>query len=383
MVRSRSTGGLTPGLYELRTYADGHAAARELIELPKGETTTFDSFITQENVTYNWTVTETEIEDRYDVAIEAEFSTRIPAPTVVLDTNTIDLADMEVGETRTFIVTATNVGMIAANNVGMFLPAFENYDVEFLDNPLHTATRPDRGQPGQAFQGIDRLEAGEETFFAYEVTYAGGQTLDTVALASQMSSDAPECAPPFGFYYYDYPCGQRTVEKGGGIAPTGLEPFDDPECFGFDIANPSGWVGGQGRINPTFIYEECSPLCPDQPNLPLCIPGGGPFNAAVLCGIGFGQTTWNTVVDGNGEVLPNIENPEAVAQNYLLTALGCVPVLGDIICAGQWSGWLVCAALGKEAIWKLTRCRAPNRASLWETVILTTTRCRASSRASG
>lgn len=79
-------------------------------------------------------MTETTIQDVYNINLEATFQTQVPAPVVLLEPLSINLPDLQVGEEFTGELTLTNYGLIQADSV-VFKPpqrSDEYYKYEFL-----------------------------------------------------------------------------------------------------------------------------------------------------------------------------------------------------------------------------------------------------------
>ncbi|MFM8004669.1 MAG: carboxypeptidase-like regulatory domain-containing protein, partial [Dolichospermum sp.] len=76
---------LAEGYYKLRITADNHDAYEKNIYISAGKTEDVQAFLSRQTVKYTWTVTPTEIEDRYTITIESTFETNVPIPTVVIE----------------------------------------------------------------------------------------------------------------------------------------------------------------------------------------------------------------------------------------------------------------------------------------------------------
>jgi hypothetical protein len=76
---------LAEGYYKLRITADNHDSFEQTFYLGAGETETVQAFLSRQTVKYIWTVTPTEIEDKYTISVESIFETDVPIPTVVIE----------------------------------------------------------------------------------------------------------------------------------------------------------------------------------------------------------------------------------------------------------------------------------------------------------
>ncbi|MFM6347434.1 MAG: CARDB domain-containing protein, partial [Dolichospermum sp.] len=71
---------LAEGYYKLRITADNHDTYEQNIYIGAGKTENIQAFLSRQTVKYTWTVTPTEIEDRYTITIESTFETNVPIP---------------------------------------------------------------------------------------------------------------------------------------------------------------------------------------------------------------------------------------------------------------------------------------------------------------
>ncbi len=131
--------GIKEGFYKIAVTAENHDSFEAGIQLEAGETETVNSFLSKQTVKYVWNVTPTTIEDRYDITIETVFETDVPVPVVVLEPGLIDLQDLQVvGQVLQVNMTATNHGLIAANNLRLDFGSHPFYRIEPLLTDLGT-----------------------------------------------------------------------------------------------------------------------------------------------------------------------------------------------------------------------------------------------------
>ncbi|MCX5980388.1 MAG: DUF5050 domain-containing protein, partial [Nostocales cyanobacterium LacPavin_0920_SED1_MAG_38_18] len=124
---------LVEGYYTLRISADSHDIYEQNIHIGAGETEDVQAFLSRQTVKYTWTVTPTEIEDQYTISIESKFETDVPIPTVVIEPNLIDLANLQtIGQVMQIDMKVTNYGLIAANDVALILGEHPFYKLEPL-----------------------------------------------------------------------------------------------------------------------------------------------------------------------------------------------------------------------------------------------------------
>ncbi|MFO0291599.1 MAG: CARDB domain-containing protein, partial [bacterium] len=130
---------INEGYYKLEVKADKHDTFRQTIQLDAGETENINAFLSRQTVQYNWTVTPTEIEDKYNITVESVFETDVPIPTVVIDPPLIDLEGLDVvGQVMQVDMTLTNHGLIAANDLKFSFSDHPFYKIEPLINNIES-----------------------------------------------------------------------------------------------------------------------------------------------------------------------------------------------------------------------------------------------------
>lgn len=113
--------GLPTGTYIYRASAPNHMDASGRLTVRPGVTTIQNVFLDYNVVTVEFSVTETTIQDHYDITLTATYHTQVPAPVVLIEPLMINLPDMQVGEELTGEITITNYGLVRADNV-VFTP---------------------------------------------------------------------------------------------------------------------------------------------------------------------------------------------------------------------------------------------------------------------
>ena len=170
---------LPEGFYDVYVSAEGHNTyARTVYVDPDGYDLT--AFLPIQTVRYEWTVTPTQIEDRYDITIETVYETNVPAPVVTVDPPQIDLSDLlDVGQRKQINFTFTNRGLIAALDVALlfsehpnirFTPLVESVDVLPAQSSAVIPVIFERIDPDAAVvqNGLD-----DKKFFANDATAQG------------------------------------------------------------------------------------------------------------------------------------------------------------------------------------------------------------------
>ncbi|BBO91770.1 hypothetical protein DSCOOX_49500 [Desulfosarcina ovata subsp. ovata] len=124
---------LVAGRYQARISSDNHQAYTGRVWVKPGITTTEDVFLEYNLVTVEWSVTETTIEDKYEIVLTATYETDVPAAVVVVSPTSIALPDMQAGDVFNTEITLTNHGLIRADEVNFTLPASDaNFTYETL-----------------------------------------------------------------------------------------------------------------------------------------------------------------------------------------------------------------------------------------------------------
>ncbi len=119
------------GWYRIDVDSPTHTRSTGNYFIDAGETNREQIFITRELVTYNWTVEEVELEDRYRISVETTFETNVPAPVVTVTPATLELGDLTtLGQTKVINYTFENHGFIAA----------EQGKLSFAEHPFYEIT---------------------------------------------------------------------------------------------------------------------------------------------------------------------------------------------------------------------------------------------------
>lgn len=262
--------GLSIGNYVYRVSAPNHAdATGRILVKPVGangtEPTLETVFLDYELVSFEWSVTETTIQDRYDVTLNATYHTNVPAPVVVIEPASINIPDLQQGEEFTGEFTITNYGLIRADNVRFTRPVGNDaLDVAFFgDVPSSLAARQRvtigyRIAAKQAFPG-DAIQLGSNQSPVKRAPLLGGSAKEGGCNAMRLLS----------LLKFDYECVNGTLQTGASAGS-----FDKiwGDC-GVDVDlvyvppgdhDGGGWPGGYHgpagvSINPPGI--PCVSLC--------------------------------------------------------------------------------------------------------------------------
>ena len=224
-----SFAGVAQGRYLLEVDAPKHAGSRTTIDVLPGTESTSAVFLQRQTVSYTWTVTPTQIEDKYDIVLDADFETAVPAPVVRL-TGPALLPALGIGESTTIEITAENLGLIAAEDFRLSFLPHDNYRV----TPLVDL--------------IPVLPAKSQVVIPVSVTRV---------------NDRPVCADLVGIGRFTYGCG---VDESGrarileGSCAVVVKVGDSyAECTIKQVPEAIGWGSGggpaSGSLNVDFSYR--------------------------------------------------------------------------------------------------------------------------------
>ncbi len=118
---------LPSGRYRCRVTANNHQEYVGRITIKPGISSIHDVFLKNSLVTVEWEVTETTIEDKYEIILTATYETDVPAAVVVAEPKSINLPDMKKGDVFTGEVRYTNYGLIRAENLQFKFPESDQY----------------------------------------------------------------------------------------------------------------------------------------------------------------------------------------------------------------------------------------------------------------
>lgn len=126
-------GELPPGVYRYRASATNHMDASGRVVIRPNATANEHIFLEYQTINIEFGVTETTIQDEYEVEVNATFNTQVPAPVVILEPLAINLAGMLPGEEKTGQITIANYGLVQAENMVLNLPKTDSqFKYEFF-----------------------------------------------------------------------------------------------------------------------------------------------------------------------------------------------------------------------------------------------------------
>ena len=150
---------LVEGFYEVVAQKLGHQTFRQTIFLDSPGYTV-EAFIQAAQVSYTFRVVPVEVLDKYIVIVETTFETNVPRPVVVWEPGRLDWEGLRNGLYDEVSITATNYGLIAANDLTYrFFEYWEN--VRFI--------LPDAEEDPTYERNLGTLPANSSIVFTVEV----------------------------------------------------------------------------------------------------------------------------------------------------------------------------------------------------------------------
>ena len=124
---------LDVGRYRYRISAGDHYEKRGRIWIKPGVTSTEQVYLSNELVTVEWAVTETAVDDQYEIVLKSSFETDVPTAVVVAEPASVQLPEMVDGDVYYGEFTLTNYGLAEARELQAALPeASEHFQYELL-----------------------------------------------------------------------------------------------------------------------------------------------------------------------------------------------------------------------------------------------------------
>jgi hypothetical protein len=308
---------LAEGYYKLRVTADNHDSYEHTFYLGAGETESIQAFLSRQTVKYIWTVTPTEIEDKYTISIESVFETDVPIPVVTIDPPLIDLQDLQVvGQVMQMNMTLTNHGLIAANDIKLDFTSHPFYKLEPLLNqvdslaakssltiPVRITRINDFADPNPG--GGGGVGGGGGGGGGGGVGGGGGEpgggsdpgngsNPSTGIGGGNIDRNSPVSCALSGIVQWSYPCGETDITKATEIVFWNVEGNCAPGLGSIDRSGggiPSGDFGGGGG-------------------------GGG------------GVISYMPIIVNTSNCNPCINEVSDRAKNIWLNLVSCVPIIG-------------------------------------------------------
>jgi hypothetical protein len=150
---------LVEDMYEVVAQKLGHKSFRRQIYLVSPGQTMI-AFLQFQAVSYTFTVVPVEIVDKYIIDVQADFETFVPMPVVVFDPVVLDWGALRSGLIDEIPMTATNYGLIAAENLTYFWTEYA-FNVWF--------ELPDDDKNRERVRNIGTLPANSSVVFPIKV----------------------------------------------------------------------------------------------------------------------------------------------------------------------------------------------------------------------
>ena len=216
-------------------------------------------------------MTETTIQDEYDITLEATYQTQVPAPVILLEPLSINLPDMQAGEEIEGELTLTNYGLVRADKVQFTPPSSDAYyKYEFfgtIPTELEAKQRvriPYRVTALQALPKGLRLKDSQTIKAGYAQTEVGkalaqalNETPKAGSCTSYGSSATVEC-------YWTCAAGDELQSNAG----SSFNRVTGASCGGGGGGGGGGWGGGGGNWGggggspaPIPMTPGCTPNC--------------------------------------------------------------------------------------------------------------------------
>ncbi|HKX60501.1 MAG TPA: hypothetical protein VJS65_01635, partial [Verrucomicrobiae bacterium] len=117
---------LPEGNYVLEATAPRHSLTRGSVRIEPGVVTAQEVFMLRQEVTYEWRVVPSVIQDHYRVVLQPLFETEVPQPNLVVENPEI-VPLVFPGQTSQFAIRLRNTGLISLLRVRIPVPASANY----------------------------------------------------------------------------------------------------------------------------------------------------------------------------------------------------------------------------------------------------------------
>jgi len=274
---------LPVGIYLFRASAKNHEDVSGRIRVLPGITTNHHIFMNYETITIEFDVTETTIDDVYEIELEATFETEVPAPVVLLEPLGINLGGMQVGEEKTGRLTLTNYGLVQADDLNIQLPQSDSrFSYEFMATiPDVLPAKSSIVIPYRVVALGDAQAAGDNTggITPRSLASAGDNGSIKPMLRAMARSSAADCDSYSKVYTVGYSWECANGEKSKKSQSGSFYSLVGNNCGG----SGGGWAGGgsggggsgfggsTGSPSPVPMAPECVPECPTGD----CDKGGG------------------------------------------------------------------------------------------------------------
>ncbi|MBL9116015.1 MAG: hypothetical protein JNJ83_13495, partial [Verrucomicrobiaceae bacterium] len=231
---------LNEGYYELEITEPKHASYISDVLVQPGPDNKQTIFITREMVSYQWTVKEAEVQDRYEITVKTTFETNVPAPVVTATPGQVDLKRLvAVGDEMQVNFVIENHGLIAAEHAVLRFANHPWYVIEPLVPEIGRIPAKTALTIPTIIRRVGPVPAG---LAALSRSLATGRPEDQAAASSE--NEQVPCTLS-GEVAYDYECANLNVPKNIPIAFSNV----DGNC-----------TGGLGTDFGTLFFPKSEPL---------------------------------------------------------------------------------------------------------------------------
>ncbi|MDF7675130.1 Ig-like domain-containing protein [Neisseriaceae bacterium ESL0693] len=220
---------LPAGTYRYRVSAPEHQDVSGRLVIQPGVTARQHIFLEYNAVNVEFGVTETSIQDVYDIALNATFNTQVPAPVVLVEPLSINLGNMQANEVKTGQLTVTNYGLVQANHVSVNLPKSDDkFKYEFFgDVP-------------------DVLLPSEQKVISYRVTALEPDSAADTQPTTKTTPKIVKSTKDGCTTYYAVYTEQHDSECANGDTSTGSSKGYFYQYVGGNCSSNGGGIGGSG-----------------------------------------------------------------------------------------------------------------------------------------
>jgi hypothetical protein len=271
---------LPTGRYTYRVSAKDHADTSGRFVVRSGTVGFENVFLDISLVTVEFSVTETTVQDRYDVRLVATFMTEVPAPVVVIEPGAINIPAMQVGEVFTGELSIANYGLVRADNFRFTPPKSDQYyRFEFLGQiPTELAAKeritiPYRITALQLVSAASAPAIPKRSLFDPEIQTSTVLASAKAGVQPKSGSCSSYSAPAAASF--DYTCANGD-SRGGGATAVFAQALGSAcgstaaatisaSWAASGIGIPGGVAGNISQGNTEPLGPGCAPEC-NQPN---------------------------------------------------------------------------------------------------------------------
>lgn len=263
------------GFYDYQISADKHTTKNGEIYVRAGVTKEERILLDIPVVKVDWSVTETVIEDKYDIVVDATYETDVPQPVIVIEPAVVKLPAMKYGDVVTGALKITNKGLVSLDDIASSLPQSDNY----INYTFQQDALPGKLLPMQTIYLPYRLQARRDLKLDSSMT---SRQLKSHQSLSQKLKFTPRsgtgvCYRSFGYYQRCSVKGDFTCANGDKSNTSSAVSFvhtgdrESYSCGGNDTPSIVYWRGsGDGGGGSPSVAPPKTP-----PGMTPCTPGVG------------------------------------------------------------------------------------------------------------